>query len=250
MILTKLRKTKLPFLLLLPLFLLFLLAPAISADNLSSDNYRIDMGNINMTSGRKTSSSYTLTDTVGQTFQGQFDSSGYIILAGFQYISSLTTFSFSISDLSIDFSSLTAQTPQTETNQLTVRTGSVGYSVTAIEDHALQTPSASATIPDTACDSGTTCTISDANVWSSSTAYGFGYNMSGDDINTSDFVDSTYFRPFANDNDGDSPVEVMSRDAAATASATATVTYKINVSPTQEAGTYSNIIQFIATPTF
>lgn len=233
------------------LYILFILLPTpVHADNLDSDNYTIQMGNINMTSGRKSSASYTLTDTVGQTFQGQFDSNGYVLLAGFQYIHSLTTFSFSISDLSIDFGSLTPSTPQTATNQLTVTTGSVGYAVTAIENHALQIPSASATIPDTSCDPATTCTISNADVWADNSAYGFGYNMSGDDINSSDFVDSTYFRPFANQANADDPVSVMSRNAAATSSATATVTYKLNVSPTQQAGTYTNLIQYIATPTF
>ena len=250
MTLTKPQKTKI-LILTACLYLLSIFIPSfIYADNLDSDNYTIQMGNINMTSGRKSSSSYTLTDTVGQTFQGQFDSNGYVLLAGFQYIHSLTTFSFSISDLTIDFGSLTPSTPQTATNQLTVRTGSVGYAVTAIENHALQIPSAAATIPDTSCDPATTCTISDANVWSDTSAYGFGYNMSGDDINSSDFIDSTYFRPFANDSNADNPVSVMSRDAAATSSATSTVTYKLNVSPTQEAGTYTNLIQYIATPTF
>ena len=97
MTLTKPQKTKI-LILTACLYLLSIFIPSfIYADNLDSDNYTIQMGNINMTSGRKSSSSYTLTDTVGQTFQGQFDSNGYVLLAGFQYIHSLTTFSFSIS---------------------------------------------------------------------------------------------------------------------------------------------------------
>ena len=41
----------------------------------------------------------------------------------------------------------------------------------------------------------------------------------------------------------------MSKSAVTTGS-TATVTYKANVSGSQAAGTYENIVQFIATPTF
>lgn len=236
--------------LILIFILLLLFSPKVSADNLWSDSYDIDMSTINITGGNKTSDSYKLGDTVGQTFQGQFDSSGYTILAGFQYIHSITAFTFTISDLSIDFGSLTPQSPSTATNTLTVTSGAAfGYSVKAIANHPLQVGATSTQIPDTACDPATSCTISDADVWSSGSAYGFGYNMSGQDINLSDFVDSTYYRPFADASDSDSPAIVM-ENSAATRSATSTVTYKVNVSSIQEAGKYQNVIQFIALPSF
>lgn len=235
--------------LLLSFLSLFFLTPYIWADNLRSDSYRIDMGNLNMTSGRKDSNSYVLTDTVGQTFQGQFDSNGYRIRAGFQYIHSLIPFSFQISDLSIDLGTLVAETPSTTNNQLTITTGSAfGYSVYAIEAYELRTGPANA-ILDTPCDSGTTCTISDANIWTSTSTYGFGYSLSGDDIDDSDFIDSTYYRPFANNDDSDSPVSIMSSTGIATSSA-ATVTYKANVSSTQPSGYYTTIIKYIAVPSF
>ncbi len=218
------------------------------AENLRSDTFRIDMGTINMTGGRKTSSSYNLTDTVGQTFQGQFDSNGYRVRAGFQYIHSLIRFSFTISDLTIDLGTLAAQTPSTATNILTISTGNAyGYTVKAIENHELRANTND--IPDTACDSGTACTITNANVWASNTDYGFGYNMSGTDVDTTDFVDSTYYRPFSNDEDVDSPATVMLSTGIATSSA-ATVTYKANISAIQPAGYYTTAIRFIAIPSF
>ena len=145
--------------------ILFLtLATPLLADNLRSDTFRIDMSNINMTGGRKESSSYSLTDTVGQTFQGQFDSNGYRVRAGFQYINSLIRFSFTISDLTIDLGTLVAQTPSTATNTLTISTGNAyGYTVKAIESHELR--AGTNDIPDTPCDAATTCTITNANVW-------------------------------------------------------------------------------------
>jgi hypothetical protein len=218
------------------------------AENLRSDTFRIDMGTVNMTGGKKTSGSYNLTDTVGQTFQGQFDSNGYRVRAGFQYIHSLIRFSFTISDLTIDLGTLAAETPSTATNTLTISTGNAyGYTVKAIESHELRANTND--IPDTACDAATSCTISDANVWASNTDYGFGYNMSGTDVNTADFVDSTYYRPFSNDEDVDSPATVMSSSGIATSSA-ATVTYKANISTVQPAGYYTTAIRFIAIPSF
>ncbi len=229
------------------LFLTLKVGP-ILADNLRSGTYRIDMGTINMTGGRKESASYNFTDTVGQTFQGQFDSNGYRVRAGFQYIHSLIRFTFVISDISIELGTLVPQTPTTATNTLTISTGNAyGYTVKAIENYTLR--DSTKNIPDTVCDAATTCTISDANVWASNTDYGFGYNMSGTDVDTTDFVDSTYYRPFANDEDADSPAIVMSSTGIATSSA-ATVTYKANISGVQPAGYYTTAIRYIAIPSF
>jgi len=221
----------------------------IFADDLKSPAFEIQMSTINITGGDKSSTSYKLSDTVGQTFQGQFNSTGYVILAGFQYINTLTPFSFKISNLAINFGSLVPGTPSLLSNTLTVTTGSAfGYSVKAIEDHPLQISNGSITIPDTACDLATPCLPTDANVWSDNTRYGFGYNMSGTDVDTTDFVNANYFRPFPVQNI-DNPVVVMSRGNIATSSA-ATVSYKLNVSGSQAAGTYQNSIQYIAIPSF
>lgn len=219
------------------------------ADDLKSPTFEIQMSTINITGGNKSSATYKLADTVGQTFQGQFDSAGYVIKAGFQYINTLVPFSFKISNLDIDFGSLTPGTPSTLSNTLTVTTGSAfGYSVKAIEDHPLRLLSGATTIPDTACDLATPCITTDANAWADNARFGFGYNMQGADVNTADFVNSTYFRPFPIENI-DTPMTVMSRGGVATSSA-ATVTYKINIAGSQAAGTYQNAIQFIAIPSF
>lgn len=237
--------------LLLSSFLALLLSPTLSlADNLRSPGYEIRMSTINVTGGRKESGGYTLTDTVGQTVQGQFDSTGYTIKAGFQYIHTLVPFTFTISDLDIDLGYLIPNAASTASHNLSVRVGSAfGYGVSAIADHPLQN-TAAAQIPDTSCNPATPCTLNDANIWTSTTSYGFGYNMAGDDVNITDFVDSTYFRPFPSASFGHSPVTVMSRTGSANDTSTATVTYKVLVDATQESGQYTNIIQYIATPSF
>ena len=208
------------------------------------------MGTINMTGGSQTSNGYKLNSTVGQTFQGQFDSTGYRVRAGFQYVMSIRPFSFSISSLAINFPTLIPGTPSTQTNNLTVSNFSAyGYTVKTIEDHPLQIYGSTQIIPNTACDTGTPCTLTTANLWTLGTTYGFGYNMSGQDIDTSVFVNSNYYRPFPNARNNDSPATVM-LNSLATNSSTATVTYKVNISGNQAAGQYQNSIQYIAVPAF
>ena len=229
----------------------FQLPHSVFADDLKSPTFEIQMSTINITGGRKSNldGSINLTDTVGQTFQGRFDSAGYVIQAGFQYISSLIPFSFKISDLDINFGSLVPGTPSLDSNILTITTGSAfGYSVKTIEDHPLRRSDGATTIPDTSCDLATPCLQTDADVWADDARFGFGYNMSGADVDTGDFVDSTYYRPFPVENI-DQPAVVMSKGGVATSSA-ATVTYKINISGSQAAGIYQNSIQYIAIPSF
>ncbi len=235
-------------------FLLILSPNTSYAENLDSDNFKIQMSTINITGGKKSNQSGTinLSDTVGQTFQGQFDSNGFRIRAGFQYINDLLPFIFLISDLHLDFGVLYPLSPSYVSNNLTIVTGTAyGYNVKVIENHALQTESTPPiTIPDTACDASYPCTINDANVWTNHTvAYGLGYSMSGAGVDTSDFINLNYYRPFPNNSLNQSPVTIMSSPFATT-SATSTVTYKANISGYQAAGDYQNNIQFIATPIY
>jgi hypothetical protein len=229
----------------LTLLLSFSIVAKARAETLSSDNYIIRMGNFNMTSGFKSSASYNLTDTVGQTAASFFSSAGYHVKAGFQYIYTLYDFSFSISSLAINLS-LIPNTFSTASHTLTVSAPGQGYSVTAYETSKLENDSAD-TIPDTTCDSGT-CTETSAGVWTTPTNNGFGYNMTGNDIAT-DFTNSTYFRPFPDESLGESPATVMTTTAAGK-NRVATVTYQLSPSGTQAAGTYNTQIVYIATPVY
>jgi len=212
---------------------------------MDSDSYKIQWGNINIGGGRKTSGGYILTDTLGQMAPGDYQSNGYWLRAGFQYIHSIIAFSFTVSDLSIDFGSLTVGTPSTDTNTLTVSAGGAGgYQVYALENHPLRSETSN-DIADTLCNTGS-CSESDADPWTSNSVYGFGFNINGDDTPV-DFVDSTYFRQFADLESTEDKQIVMSSDAV-TSSSTATVTYKVNVDSTQEAGNYENAITYIAVP--
>ena len=239
---------------LLLLFTLCLLSFAKTAlgVNMQSDNYQIDMGNLNISAGAPSSSNYKLGITAGQIAPGKYESAGYIVRAGFQYIHSIIPFSFSLSDTSLDFGTLV---PNTLTNEqsltLTVNSGSAGgYQVTVQENDPL-TSTGGSTIPDTTCDPADPCTHVDAGSWTQTSTYGFGYTISGDDV-PAEFAGGK-FKNFP-DAPAESPQKVMGKTPAeghqAGRGKVATMTARINISSTQETGEYQNILIFIATPTF
>ncbi len=216
---------------------------------MESSRFQIKGGNVNSAAGNKASEGYKLSDTIGQLAAGEFSSTGYVVKAGFQYIHSIIPFRFSVSNINIPLGTLAPNISSTATTNLTVYFGGAGqYQVTAIEEGPLKTLSANS-IPDTNCDTGgDTCTESLAKSWTSSTAYGFGYNMSGDDI-PADFISTSYYRPFPNRTAAESPTVIMS-SVNVGKNRQSTMTFKANISPIQPAGSYQTIINFVATPSF
>ncbi|MDP2672134.1 MAG: hypothetical protein Q8O68_01335, partial [Candidatus Daviesbacteria bacterium] len=216
-------------------------------ERIESPNYRIVFPNLNSGAGIPTSTNYNLNSTIGQTAAGLFSSSGYRVKAGFQYINSIIPFSFSISDIQKNFGTLTPDTPSTSSSTIIVSAGGAGgYSIKAHENNPLKTRDQLNTIIDTLCD--TTCSEAVAASWTSSTKYGFGFNMNGNDV-PADFTTTDYFRQFADRSTAESPAVIMSSVNVGT-SRTAVITYKVNVSSVQPAGTYQNIITFTAIPSY
>ncbi|MCM8816616.1 MAG: hypothetical protein NC913_03795 [Candidatus Omnitrophica bacterium] len=212
-----------------------------------SDNFRIEFPNLNSGAGLPTSTNYKLDSTIGQTAPGLYSSTGYKLKAGFQYIHSIIPFSFSISDIRVDFGSIIPSTFFTHQSTITVSSGGAGgYQVKASENHPLQNFSGNI-IPDTTCDNSL-CNQDQAQQWTQTNKYGFGFNMTGDDI-PSDFINSNYFRQFSDKSLGETESTIMSATNVGK-SRQATITYKINISPIQEPGNYQNIITFFALPTY
>ncbi len=249
---------------------------SVQAVNMNSDQYKIQFGNINI-GGKKMDDldddTYHLSVSLGQTAAKQFESNGYIIKAGFQYIYSKIPFTFTVSSLKADLGSLLPNTPSTDSLNLTVSYGGAGqYVVMAAEETPLAN-FAGDPIPNTICDGGVlyTCTTTLAKPWTSLSAYGFGYNMSGEDIPV-DFIDSSYYRPFADLSVPEEPATIMqstnvtqnltptpnpSFTPAPALTGTprdithqASLTFKVNISPLQSTGTYNSVIRFTATPSF
>ena len=234
---------------LLSAFCFLLSTGASRAQTMSNSNYILQMGNLNSISGKPTGPNYKVSFTVGQTGANLFSGPNYKVRAGFQYIYSITPFRFSISSTLVDFGVITPGTPVVRSQLLTVSNGSAnGYQVTVSQNHNLRVNASGNEIPPTACDSGFTCTATTANKWADPTVFGFGYrcdNVSGADCD-SQFSDSTFFRPFIS---SPSAVAIMS-SANAGRNRKANVSYKVNIAQIQAAGLYTNIINYIATPTF
>ena len=225
----------------------YVLSTVSAQERVESTNYRIIFPNLNSGAGIPTSTNYSLNTTLGQTGPGEYSSAGYRVKAGFQYINSIIPFSFTVSDLQKNFGTLTPNTPSTSTSTLTVSAGGAGgYSVKASENNPLMTADSADIIIDTLCDA--TCSETTAGVWTSASKYGFGFNMTGDDI-ASDFTDSTYFRQFADRSNAESAQTIMT-SANVGRSRTATITYKLNISTLQPAGTYRNVIMYTAIPSY
>lgn len=243
------RKNISGYTLILVLIFLIFAEKAIAID-MDSPRFHIDNANVNSASGSKSSSGYRLTDTIGQTAAGRFSSAGFIVRAGFQYINSIIPFQFSISNINIDLGTLIPSTPSTATTVLSVSFGSAGqYQVTAIEEGQLRTLSGSNFIPDTECNGGVdTCDESTAKTWTSSSAYGFGYNMTGDDIAT-DFTSGDHYRPFPDRTAPESPAVIMTSTNVGR-NRQATVKFKANISSIQPLGSYQTVVNFVATPGF
>lgn len=224
------------------------LAMPSSADRFDSASYTIQFGNFNITSGEKSSASYTVTDTVGQTGAGPYGggAGSYFIGGGFQYIYPLRDFEFSLSSLAIDLGTLLPGAHSSQSHTITISTrGASGYKVYAYADHGLRHTDGVTIIPHTTCDAGS-CTTSSAAVWTNQNIAGFGYNMSGQDV-PADFVSTSYFRPFADASLAQAMQVVMS-SSNLVLDHQSTVTYKAGVVGSQAAGSYNTTVKFVAVP--
>lgn len=229
-------------------FALFFAGEAL-ADNMESQSYKIQFGNFNMSAGKRTGDSYLLSDTMGGLAvgpYGQYGSSDYFIGSGFQYIYQIDYFVFNISKLNIELGELFAGSFKTDSHTLNITTnGASGYSVYAFENHPLKVVSGTEIIPDTTCDASD-CDETVAAPWTNPNQAGFGFNVSGDDAAT-DFLNSNYFRQFANNEASESMQEIMGSTNVAL-DRTATVTYKASMPGSQAAGNYQTSIVFVAVP--
>ena len=125
-----------------------------------------------------------------------------------------------------------------------------GYNLTAQTNQSLS--SGSSTIPDTTCDSGA-CTTATAAAWVTDTNEGFGYSCDPDTTAFATnrcqptFTSSTVFRPFSSST---AVVVASSTNILSALGSTNRILYRITVDAAQAAGNYSNVITWIATPSY
>jgi hypothetical protein len=216
----------------------------ISAQEMNSQNYRIQGGNLNMTSGDKSSSSYKLSDVVGQSASIIFSSKGYSVNSGFLNSAAGTNFSFTISPINIDFGELKPKNPVEQNLTLTISNGNVpGYTVKVSESQPLST-SLGAEIPDTRCDPKTPCTPEKAAEWQNDAIYGLGYRMTGS-ATPLDFSRGYLYRSFPAILRNEKPATIM-KSRAKKVTDMAGMSIKVNIPKEQPVGQYKNILIFTA----
>lgn len=235
-------------------------AICVLADNMESSRYQMKFTTIDIGGASMTSSDVRLTTSIGQTAAHQFDSDGYTVKAGFQYIYSIIPFRFSISKTNIDFGNLIPNQPSEVSSTLTVSFGGSGqYQVTAAEEGPLQTM-AGVIIPDTKCNGNkNTCDETIPQPWDARSAYGFGYSM---DINGKDIPQSFIncyqsngnkpcYRPFPDTTEPTpEPPAILMSSTNVGRNKQANIKFKVNIPANQTTGSYQTIVSFVATPTY
>jgi len=236
-----------------------------NAIEMNSTQYRIQMGDVNIgaANNQESENGNLLSNTLGQIAAGQFDSDGYIVKAGFQYIHSIEPFTFSISDTNINFGEIEPNYPETATTDLSVSFGSGGeYLVTVAEQARLNTENGDY-IDDACCDVGCSsvdkCTESVSALWDLNSTPGFGYKMFGEDIPTTfTTCGDKCYRPFPDTSIPEDPAVIMSSPDVTVNLASkpkdtihqSQMTLKLNVNTGQASGTYQTILNFMATPSY
>ncbi|MCW1949434.1 MAG: hypothetical protein KIH89_003295 [Candidatus Shapirobacteria bacterium] len=155
---------------------------------------------------------------------------------------------------SVNFGSLSLGQFNTLAQRFTCSTNAAnGYTVQVFEKSPLTitNPGSSSTIADTSCDSGSTCDIDTNNDWDTDVSNSqFGYSL--ESINSSPVAFEAGFtfsaKPFGVGY-GNART-IMSRGSTPSTEDRAYICYRITASNFQEAGTYQNQINFIATATF
>lgn len=220
----------------------------VTAETMNSSSYRIQFGNFNVTSGEKSSSSFKVTDTVGQIAPGEYDGTGYVVKAGFQYIYPFRYLSLKLSKITVNLGELTYGTFNTDSHTVTVDTdGAGGYVVRTFESHPLRLQSGTTTLRDTLCDSGT-CNETTASTWTNANNYGFGFNVSGNDI-SADFSTTNHYRQFADLSNAETMKTIMS-GSGVNLNRVATITYKASPAGNQAAGLYETLVTYTLIATY
>lgn len=240
---------KLSYLTFLILALAFLFTPKVFAQTMENNMYRVQMGNLDSFAGQSSGSNYNLSITSGENAPGLYTGTNYKVKAGFQYVPRTSPFSFTISNTMIDFGNLSPTNPVTRTTTLTVKNNSAkSFKVTAAQNHQLLVPSTGASIPGTTCDNGT-CNEAKSAKWTNTLTYGFGYRCDGSCVaNDNSFKLPDYYKQFSDTSHKETATTIMSGGTGN--GLKATVTYKVNISSAQPAGTYTNTVTYLATPSY
>lgn len=243
-------------------------APAISHTvgqaNASADTYTLivrhlepdgDIINNDTTVGKiALTESVKVTATIDPTITFYIDSIGTSTPGLTRCGTTLSAGAAQSTSTNVNFGSISLGQFNTLAQRFTCSTNAThGYAVQVFENKPLTIISAgsNSTIPDTTCDSSTTCNLDAANNWSNTVSSSqFGYSLqdiegSPVSFNSGDnFSAKPFGQGYANAR------TIMSRSETPSTEDRGYICYRITASNAQEAGTYQNQINFIATATF
>lgn len=219
------------------------------AAEMKSGQYRLNTGSYNISNDKINTDNKTWQKVSTDSALG-FTDTGFISHIGFPYTKTVLPFGLAISNTTFDFGGITMggkPNPLPASTLSVAAAGAAGFQVLASQNHPLTIIKGSTTIADTTCDNpDDTCSETIAKPWTDNSQYGFGYNLSGQDI-PKDFLGPTYFRHFSDESNQEEPAVVMS-SINPDRTSEATITYKVLVPAIQASGIYDNVVTFLAVP--
>ncbi len=201
----------------------------VSAGTMSSTSFTITSDDISAGGGNSTSASFISEGDVGGTAAGEGQTSAsFASCAGYPCTLNVVplAITFTVSPNSVALGTLTTGSVASGTTTLTVTENAAsGYSVTATADGQLRTAGGKF-VPD----------VADGAVTAGAGEYGIG--LTGTD------------RAFADDRSVTTTARTVMSNAGSVSGSAVTVTFKAAASATTAAGSYSQVVTFIATGTF
>jgi hypothetical protein len=247
-----LRKIELSlFIMLAACYLMFVASPSAQAQTMSNQNYILRTDNLNTVANTTTEDdkSKSATEKIDQAIS---EGVNFKTVAGFKDLSPDSVFTITLSSDIIDFGALSPTNPIIRFVDLNIYSlNSHGYSVLAFENQPLTAINQGnkAIIPDATCDNGG-CGTENADRWTNTLTYGFGYrcdNLIGTMCDNS-FIKAYSYKRFpdiANNDDYQSIMSGFGSDKKK-----ARIFYKVNISGAQAQGNYNNTITYLGVPNF
>ncbi len=200
----------------------------------SSENYRINADVIGMGGDLSSSYHYKLTDTIGEPIVGVGSSESYKSKSGFiQEISNSLSLTAD-ADL-VEFGTLNPGSPVIQETTITIITDAwAGYRIHARATNPMTHSDKSTTVPDYSCDISSPC------IW---TGLGLGFTVkSGTSVEAKWGTDPNFeYASFPL-----SPTTIHVKPDYKSGEDTTVIQYKVDVSSSQQSGSYSNGVIFTA----
>lgn len=205
----------------------------------TSGSYKVKTPTLDEAGPKKSSGSYGLGDSVGQTFQGKTTSASYNVYAGFQYYGeTLLTLSIACA-ASVAIPAVSPGTPQSATDTCTINSNSTsGYTLYTWENNdPTRTAPPTETIPAASLGPYTAPVP-----WNNGSSQGLGFSLSGPTV-AAKWNSGSNFASFVT-----SPAAANTYGSSLPGGTTdVVVTYRFDAPVSKPAGTYQNEVYYYIT---